>query len=117
MKILASSFHMTKFFDRIQESIFHQYVLQALSGLPLMEMAEKVGREKSTGQLSFRSTGKGKAKGGEEQAVIDVGKLHKMDQEKVSAWTMKGLINVIRTSGRERTNFRKCSSCLGMLYS
>ncbi|XP_020110463.1 mechanosensitive ion channel protein 10-like isoform X1 [Ananas comosus] len=98
MKILASSFHMTKFFDRIQESIFHQYLLQALSGPPLMEMAEKVGREKSTGQLSFRSTGKGKAKGGEEQAVIDVGKLHKMDQEKVSAWTMRGLINVIRTS-------------------
>ncbi|OAY71207.1 Mechanosensitive ion channel protein 10 [Ananas comosus] len=84
MKILASSFHMTKFFDRIQESIFHQYLLQALSGPPLMEMAEKVGREKSTGQLSFRSTGKGKAKGGEEQAVIDVGKLHKMDQEKLT---------------------------------
>ncbi|OAY66864.1 Mechanosensitive ion channel protein 10 [Ananas comosus] len=53
----------------IGSSIFHQYVLQALSGLPLMEMAEKVGREKSTGQR-------------EEQAVIDVGKLHKMDQEK-----------------------------------
>ncbi|OAY72179.1 Mechanosensitive ion channel protein 10 [Ananas comosus] len=88
MKILASSFHMTKFFDRIQESIFHQYVLQALSGLPLMEMAEKVGREKSTGQLSFRSTRKGKAKGGEEQAVIDVGKLHKMDQEK-EGWEQK----------------------------
>ncbi|XP_010917159.1 mechanosensitive ion channel protein 10 [Elaeis guineensis] len=99
MKILASSFHMNRFFDRIQESLFHQYVLQTLSGPPVMELAEKVGTAKSTGQLSFRSMGKGKGKKGEEQGVIDVNKLHKMKQEKVSAWTMKGLINVIRTSG------------------
>ncbi|XP_072992548.1 mechanosensitive ion channel protein 10-like [Typha latifolia] len=99
MKILASSFHMNTFFDRIQESIFHQYVLQTLSGPPVMELAENIGRDKIMCQLSFRSTGKGKAKGEEEQAVIDVGKLHKMNQEKVSAWTMRGLINVIRTSG------------------
>lgn len=99
MKILASSFHMSRFFDRIQESIFHQYVLQTLSGPPVMELAEKVGTANSTGQLSFRSMGKGKGKKGEEQGVIDVSKLHKMKQEKVSAWTMKGLINVIRTSG------------------
>lgn len=90
---------MNRFFDRIQESIFHQYVLQTLSGPPVMELAEKVGTAKSTGQLSFRTMGKGKGKKGEEQGVIDVSKLHKMKQEKVSAWTMKGLINVIRTSG------------------
>lgn len=32
VKLLASSFHVNRFFDRIQESIFHQYVLQTLSG-------------------------------------------------------------------------------------
>ncbi|XP_038985355.1 mechanosensitive ion channel protein 10-like [Phoenix dactylifera] len=99
MKILASAFHMNRFFDRIQESIFHQYVLQTLSGPPVMELAEKVGTAKSTGKLSFRSMGKGTGKKGEEQEVIDVSKLHRLKQEKVSAWTMKGLINVIRTSG------------------
>lgn len=101
VKILASSFHMNTFFDRIQESIFHQYVLQTLSGPPLMELAEKVGPVKSTSQLSFRSCGKGKGKGkeGEDLGVIDVGKLHNMRHDKVSAWTMKGLINVISSSG------------------
>ncbi|OVA08368.1 Mechanosensitive ion channel MscS [Macleaya cordata] len=94
MKILAGSFHVNTFFDRIQESIFHQYVLQTLSGPPLMELAEKVGSAKSTGQLSFRSTKKGDG-----PEVIDVVKLHKMKQEKVSAWTMRGLVNVIRTTG------------------
>ncbi|KAJ0981184.1 hypothetical protein J5N97_009439 [Dioscorea zingiberensis] len=89
VKILASSFHMTRFFDRVHESIFHQYLLQMLSG----------PSTKSTGQLSLRNMGKGKRKAGEEQAVIDVAKLQKMSQEKVSAWTMKGLISVIRNSG------------------
>ncbi|KAJ1698690.1 hypothetical protein LUZ63_007202 [Rhynchospora breviuscula] len=98
MKILASSFHMNAFFDRIQESIFHQYVLQTLSGPPIRELAEKVGPTKSSGQLSFSNMGKNKTKGEDEQAVIDVSKLHKMSQEKVSAWTMRGLINVIRSS-------------------
>lgn len=101
VKILASSFHMNRFFDRIQESIFHQYVLQTLSGPPVMELAENVGKARSTGQLSFRSQGKGKEKRKreEELGVIDVARLHKMRQDKVSAWTMKGLMNVIRTSG------------------
>ncbi|KAJ6838101.1 mechanosensitive ion channel protein 10-like [Iris pallida] len=96
MKILASSFHMNRFFDRIQESVFHQYILQTLSGPPLMELAEEVGRVKSFGQLSFRAKGKGT---GKDKEVIDVAKLYKMRQEKVSAWTMRGLINMISSSG------------------
>ncbi|RWW47550.1 hypothetical protein BHE74_00046438 [Ensete ventricosum] len=101
VKTLASSFHMNTFFDRIQESIVHQYVLQTLSGPPLMELAEKVGDARVTSHLSFRSTGKqkGKGKGGEGIGVIDVRKLKRMGHEKVSAWTMKGLINVIRGTG------------------
>lgn len=100
LKFVASSFQCTRFFDRIQESIFHQYVLRALSGPPLMEMAERVGRT-STGQLSFRNLRKekGEERQGGKEEVIDVDKLKKMKQEKVSAWTMKGLINVIRSSG------------------
>ncbi|TKY72847.1 Mechanosensitive ion channel protein 10 [Spatholobus suberectus] len=60
-------------------------------------MAEKVGKTSSSGRLSFK-TMINKNEGGKEQ-VIDVDKLKKMKQEKVSAWTMKGLINVIRSSG------------------
>ncbi|MBA0838953.1 hypothetical protein Goarm_004736 [Gossypium armourianum] len=97
VKLLASSFQCNRFFDRIQESIFHQYVLRALSGPPVMEMAENVGSSRSIGQLSFKNLMK--EKGGEKQEVIDVDRLKKMKQEKVSAWTMKGLINVISGSG------------------
>ncbi|OMO91742.1 Mechanosensitive ion channel MscS [Corchorus olitorius] len=97
IKLLASSYLSTRFFDRIQESIFHQYIVQALSGRPVMEMEERVGRSTSIGQLSLKNLVKEKA--GEKQEVIDVDKLKKMKQEKISAWTMKGLISVISGSG------------------
>ncbi|KAJ4708804.1 Mechanosensitive ion channel protein [Melia azedarach] len=97
VKLLASSFQCTRFFDRIQESIFHQYILRTLSGHPSMEMAEKVGTENTAGQLSFKNL-KNENKEKKEE-VIDVEKLKKMKQEKISAWTMKGLINVISGSG------------------
>ncbi|KAE9587673.1 hypothetical protein Lal_00021888 [Lupinus albus] len=97
IKLLASSFQCTRFFDRIQESFFHQYILRTLSGQPLMEMAEMVGKVASTGQLSFRTMNGNKE--GKKEEVIDVDKLKKMKQDKVSALTMKSLVNVIRTSG------------------
>uniref|UniRef100_A0A7N0ZWI2 Mechanosensitive ion channel protein n=1 Tax=Kalanchoe fedtschenkoi TaxID=63787 RepID=A0A7N0ZWI2_KALFE len=96
VKLLASNFHVTRFFDRIQESIFHQYVLQTLSGPPLMEM-DIIGSSKGSGRLSVSKSKV--VKGVEKEQVIDVEKLHKIKQEKVSAWTMRGLVKVISTSG------------------
>ncbi|KAL9314635.1 hypothetical protein ACSQ67_020087 [Phaseolus vulgaris] len=97
IKLLASKFQSTRFFDRVQESIFHQYILKTLSGPPLMEGAEKVGSTSNSGQLSFKT--KINKKVGEKEQVIDVHKLKKMKHNKVSPLTMKGLINVIRSSG------------------
>ncbi|KAM7513033.1 hypothetical protein LguiB_011908 [Lonicera macranthoides] len=97
VKILASSFHVKTFFDKIQESIFNQYVIQTLSGPPLMECSQRANFNRISGRLSFRSVKKGKQL--EKQEVIDVEKLYKMKREKVSAWTMGGLIQLIRTSG------------------
>ncbi|KAM7507438.1 hypothetical protein LguiA_017891 [Lonicera macranthoides] len=98
LKILAANFHVNTFFDRVQESIFHQYVVLTLSGPPLLETAEMLGRTHSiASHLSFRSTKKGKE--GKEKEVIDMNKLHQMKQEKVSAWTMKMLVDVISKSG------------------
>ncbi|KAF5481770.1 hypothetical protein F2P56_002398 [Juglans regia] len=101
VKLLGISFQSARFFDRIQVSIFHQYILRTLSGPPLMEIAEKVGYSASSGRLSFKNLKKEKNEGkeGGKEEVIDVDKLKKMKQEKVSAWTMKGLISVIRGSG------------------
>jgi hypothetical protein len=99
LKILASNFHVNTFFDRIQESIFHQYVLQTLSGHPLIEEAESVGKSVGTGRLTFTSTKKKISEGNKEVQVIDIGKLHKMKHGKVSAWTMKVLVDAVMSSG------------------
>lgn len=38
IKVLASSFHVSTYFDRIQESLFNQYVIQTLLGPPVIEI-------------------------------------------------------------------------------
>lgn len=100
VKILASSFHVKIFFDRIQENIFHQYVLQTLSGPSLMVGSESINSSSSlpSRQLSFKTSKEDGGKGTKKK-VIDVQKLQKMKRGKVSAWTMRGLIKVIRKSG------------------
>lgn len=45
VKVLASSFHVNTFFDRIQESLFNQYVIQTLSGPPLIEIQHEQEEE------------------------------------------------------------------------
>ncbi|KAL8498898.1 hypothetical protein ACS0TY_022026 [Phlomoides rotata] len=101
LKILASTFHVNTFFDRIQDSIFHQYILFTLSGPPVMDSEQMVGKTNSNAsQFSFRVTKKGKeGKEKKEKEVIDINKLHQMKQEKVSAWTMKMLVDVISNTG------------------
>ncbi|KAG8378003.1 hypothetical protein BUALT_Bualt08G0092900 [Buddleja alternifolia] len=41
VKVLASSFHVSTFFDRIQESLFNQYVIEMLSGPPFVEIQQE----------------------------------------------------------------------------
>ncbi|KZV29660.1 mechanosensitive ion channel protein 10-like [Dorcoceras hygrometricum] len=96
VKLVASSFHVRTYFDRIQESIFHQYILEALSRAPTVESALSSDNLRVSSQLSFNSAKVGKQAKGE---VINVNKLYKIRREKVSAWTMGGLIKVIRNSG------------------
>ncbi|KAL6512233.1 hypothetical protein OROHE_019845 [Orobanche hederae] len=101
LKILASSFHVTTFFDRTQESIFHQYILLTLSGPPVMDSVQMLGRTNSNvSRFSFRVAKKGKeGKEKKEKEVIDINKLHQMKQDKVSAYTMKMLVDLISNSG------------------
>ncbi|CAM0951925.1 unnamed protein product [Alopecurus aequalis] len=52
LKVLASSFHVSTFFDRIQEALFNQYVIETLSGPPLVDesrMLEEVQRLQNAG--------------------------------------------------------------------
>ncbi|KAL9226902.1 hypothetical protein vseg_002661 [Gypsophila vaccaria] len=96
MKILASSFHLNRFFERIQEAVFHHYVLQTLSGRPVVELSRKISKQESMGgHVSFTET----AGPQKEKKVVDWTKLHQMKQEKVPSWTMKLLVDVVSNSG------------------
>jgi hypothetical protein len=46
VKILAHTFHRTAYFDRIQDSLFHQYVLETLSE-PINNQGERRGTDNS----------------------------------------------------------------------
>ncbi|XP_023524086.1 mechanosensitive ion channel protein 10-like [Cucurbita pepo subsp. pepo] len=91
LKILASKFHMNRFFDRIQESIFHHHVLQTLLNPSPIGMPESTV-ESNSGRLSF------KGKKSDHKKVIDLGKIHQLKREKVSAWTMKVLVDAVASS-------------------
>lgn len=86
VQLRAVSFQSKRFFNPIQESIFRQYLLQTLSGPPLVETSEQVGSEAI---VMLR---------GKEKYVIDVQKLKKVKRHRISAWTMKKLIDVARSS-------------------
>ncbi|XP_057490031.1 mechanosensitive ion channel protein 6-like [Actinidia eriantha] len=45
VKVLASSFHVSTFFDRIQDSLFNQYVIETLSGHPWIEIQQEQEEE------------------------------------------------------------------------
>lgn len=48
VKVLASSFHVSTFFDRIQDSLFNQYVIEMLSGPPLIEAQNNQDEDERT---------------------------------------------------------------------
>ncbi|CAN8233868.1 unnamed protein product [Cochlearia groenlandica] len=121
VKVLASSFHMSTYFDRIQESLFTQYVIETLSGPPLIEIQrneeeeERIsvevkkfqnpgGVEITSGALKSPKAGKSPlfscvlsdaGKGGDNKGIT-IDSLHKMNPKNVSAWKMKRLMNIIR---------------------
>ncbi|KAJ4872438.1 Mechanosensitive ion channel protein 5 [Raphanus sativus] len=123
VKVLASSFHMSTYFDRIQESLFTQYVIETLSGPPLMEIQrmeeeeqkvtddvkslEKLAGAKLPPALkatvrSFMKAGKGPrlsrigSDKEDDSEGIRIDQLQRMNTDNVSAWNMTKLMNIIR---------------------
>ncbi|XP_071714864.1 mechanosensitive ion channel protein 8-like [Rutidosis leptorrhynchoides] len=96
VKVLASSFHVNKFFDRIQDALFNQYVIETLSGPPLVEIGGYSFKEKGSarigsGRIQRNLGGSDKYDGG-----ISIDHLHRLNHENVSAWNMKRLMKIIR---------------------
>ncbi|CAN1128225.1 Mechanosensitive ion channel protein 4 [Linum perenne] len=127
VKTLASSFHVARYFDRMKESVFHQYVLDALSGPPKettaaedeAEVKRNCGGSCATltesrsvpagGRRSRRRRGileeslsKSKsAKDSTNGGRVDmVEELRRLSLESTrSAWSMRRLVNYIMSSG------------------
>ncbi|KAI7997439.1 Mechanosensitive ion channel protein 8 [Camellia lanceoleosa] len=104
VKVLASSFHVRTFFDRIQESLFNQFVTEKLSGPPLIEMKNiqddnertmaKVWKLQKPQRTSSQKFSRSSSKKQGERILID--HLHKLNPNNISAWNMKRLIKIVR---------------------
>ncbi|GKV12003.1 hypothetical protein SLEP1_g23209 [Rubroshorea leprosula] len=90
VKTVAAHYQCKRFFDRIKEAIFHQHVVEVLSGSPSRDNS---GTSTSISQMF--SELRRKKKGKREELIKW---LRKMKQEKTSAWTMKEFVDVISTS-------------------
>ena len=113
VKVLASSFHVATFFDRMKENVFNHYILETLSGPPLDEeerdnvmnfQRRLLQQSKSmpvrwrdgggAGQNLSRSKRQGSCK------KIDIERLRKLSlQRRPSAWSVKRLVSYVRSSG------------------
>ncbi|CAB4269155.1 unnamed protein product [Prunus armeniaca] len=108
VKVLASSFHVSTFFDRMKESVFHHYILEALSGPPLDEdEREELPRRpfQASKSLPARLRDKSQAvsrsnRQGYESRRIDMKKLRRLSMtRRATAWSVKKLVNYVRSSG------------------
>ncbi|KAG2660427.1 hypothetical protein PVAP13_1KG437200 [Panicum virgatum] len=122
LKVLASSFHVSTYFDRIQEALFNQYVIETLSGPPLVdenhvlqevhelqragatipkELRDALPTKNVSGQRNIQFSGvmpKGegsKQLSKEKGEGISIDMLHKLNQKNVSAWNMKRLMRIV----------------------
>ncbi|CAL0318930.1 unnamed protein product [Lupinus luteus] len=115
VKVLASSFHMSTYFDRIQESLFNQFIIETLSGTPTVKddkLVSEVQKLQNAGVAippGLRASAFPKIKSEvlksetstnkvatDQDNGITIDHLHKLNPKNVSAWNMKRLINMVR---------------------
>ncbi|KAJ8762723.1 hypothetical protein K2173_012215 [Erythroxylum novogranatense] len=109
VKVLASSFHVATFFDRMKESVFHHYVLDTLSGPPLDEDEREAPRQRTlrmSKSLPARLRERQAAAMGPSKSKqfgsrrIDMEKLRKLGLKgRATAWSVKRLVYYVRSSG------------------
>ncbi|KAF5938960.1 hypothetical protein HYC85_023219 [Camellia sinensis] len=110
VKVLASSFHVATYFDRMKESVFHHYILNTLSGPPMDEAAYEAAHNHNNHHLAESKTLPAKLRKGARSLSksmkrfgsrrVDIEKLRKMSlQSTKSAWSVKRLVNYVRFFG------------------
>ncbi|KAK9911508.1 hypothetical protein M0R45_035412 [Rubus argutus] len=110
VKVLASSFHVATFFDRMKESVFHHFILDALSGPPLDDgerevlprrclQPSKTLPARLRGDHSKRLT-KSRSCKQDGSRRIDMEKLKRLSMaSRATAWSVKRLVSYVRSSG------------------
>lgn len=103
VKTLASSFHVRTYFDRMKESVFHHYILDTLSGIP-MDKTQTEEDKPLKGSKSMPVNWKEARKQSRSKKYgtrkVDMEKLKKLSMESsTSAWSAKRLMKYIRSSG------------------
>ncbi|KAL9238121.1 hypothetical protein vseg_012591 [Gypsophila vaccaria] len=104
LKVVAMNFHVSAFFDRIQDALFNQYVIETLSGPPCIEQQRENEEDDRVRSDVKRMHSAGvdvpadiRAKCMPKKGVgISIEKLYRMNQRNVSAWNMKRLMSVVR---------------------
>ncbi|PKU76549.1 mechanosensitive ion channel protein 10 [Dendrobium catenatum] len=91
VKVLASSFHVATFFDRMKESVFHHYVLEALSGDPIDREEGKIGG----GDRPRRVVTATKSMAGR----LDMERLRRLSRARVSAGSVRRLVGHVMRTG------------------
>ncbi|XP_062098459.1 mechanosensitive ion channel protein 10-like [Humulus lupulus] len=104
VKVLASSFHVATFFDRMKESVFHHYILDALSGPPMDEEDQteetRLRRLKASKSMPARLREKKQGQGGSGRRRLDMDMLRKLSrQRRATAWSVRRLVSHVRSSG------------------
>ncbi|XWS49345.1 hypothetical protein CRYUN_Cryun13aG0155800 [Craigia yunnanensis] len=108
VKMLASSFHVATYFDRMKESVFHHYILDTLSGPPMDEQMHEQFHSLSESKSLPSNWKQGKWKEARNiykskkfgSRKIDMEKLRELSLERpASAWSVKRLVSYVMSSG------------------
>ncbi|KAF5794276.1 hypothetical protein HanXRQr2_Chr08g0326271 [Helianthus annuus] len=113
IEVLALNFHVSKYFDRIQDSLFNQFVIETLSGPVVIGIQKQYGEDdwgmedieklENIGTPRSRIAMVGKTevtvpKNSDKYNGIRIDQLHRLNQNNISAWNMNRMMNAINTS-------------------
>ncbi|XP_077234824.1 mechanosensitive ion channel protein 10-like [Tasmannia lanceolata] len=107
VKVLASSFHVATFFDRMKESVFHHYILEALSGPAPDEVSQSPSRKEWNRSFTMpsrlceynRQSRRKDGGVGTGSRRVDMAQLNWLSRARPTAWTVKRLVSHVRKSG------------------
>ncbi|MQM21734.1 hypothetical protein Taro_054779, partial [Colocasia esculenta] len=111
VKLLASSFHVATFFDRMKESVFHHYILEALSGPPLGEEDHPAGsddddlppppskKKKAGGRRLVESKSMPARLGASERRGLDMERLRRLSRARATACGVRRLVGYVMKRG------------------